>query len=647
MAFKKLFSPIRIRGVELRNRVVMAGMGTQLAVPGTSEVSEQLIDYHVARAKGGVGLNIMEVTSVDSASAPRGFLSLSDDKYIPGFRKLCEAVHAAGGKVAPQLWQGALAVSMDPAAEKLSVSDMPFGKGIVLPAISEERILSIIDAYGQAARRAVEAGVDALEFHSAHNYLPHSFLSGGFNHRTDQWGGSLENQMRFPLACIRAIRANMPDDMPLLMRVDCHDDFLENGLTIEDVITYCKRAGELGVDVIDVSRGNIFTAASMYEVPPVDVPHGINVEKAARIRKETGLLVMPAGRINTPELAEEILEKDQADLVIMARAQLADPEFCNKAKAGQLSAIRYCIGCNQGCYDYFVNPEKPHISCTRNPAVGCEAEKALTKAETPKRVLVAGGGIGGIEAATDLKLRGHIPVLCEAGDHLGGQFLLAGKAPRKDDFARAGRIAAQYVQELGVEIRLHTPVTPELIAEEKPDAVILAIGSAPIIPSFIPGADGENVFDSHSVLAGESVPAGKTVIIGGGLVGMEAAEFLSAKGSSVTVVEMKEAVLEELGSLRKIGTRMALAQEDVTILLNTACREIRAGQVLVDSPEGQKVLEADAVVMAIGSKPQPTEALKDVCREQGIPCYVIGDALAAPRLALNAIHEAYDAALSI
>lgn len=646
MAFQHLFSPIKIRGMELRNRVVMAGMGTQLAAPGTSEVSDNLIQYHVARARGGVGLNITEVCSVESASAPRGFISLSEDRYIPAFKRLCDAVHAAGGKVAPQLWQGALAVSMDPAAEKLAVSDMPLGNGNILSAITEERILAIIDAYGKAARRAVEAGVDAVEFHSAHNYLPHSFLSGGFNHRKDQWGGSLENQMRFPLACIKAIRANIPENMPLLMRVGCHDDFLENGLTIEDIITYCKRAGELGVDVIDVSRGNIFTAASMYEVPPVDMPHGLNVEPAVHIRRETGLMVMPAGRINTPELAEEILEKDQADLVIMARAQLADPEFCNKAKAGDLNAIRYCIGCNQGCYDYFVNPEKPHISCTRNPAVGREKEKALTKTDSPKRVLIAGGGIGGIEAATDLHIRGHVPVLCEAQCELGGQFILAGQAPRKDDFARAGRIAARYLQELGVEVRLNTPVTPELIEQENPDAVILAIGSTPIVPA-IPGADRENVFDAHSVLAGAEVPQGKAVVIGGGLVGMETAEYLCAKGCSVTVVEMKDAVLEELGSLRKIGTRMSLAKEDVTILLKTSCREIQEGRVLLDTSEKEQILEADAVILAIGSRPRPTERLKAVCEEKGIPCYVIGDALEAPRLALNAIHEAYDAALSI
>lgn len=646
MEFQALFSPIKIRGLELRNRVIMAGMGTQLANPETGEVTDQLIDFHVARARGGCGLNTVEVCSIDTASAPKTFLSLSEDSLIPGMTRLCDAIHAAGGKAALQLWQGALAVSMDPAAEKLVPSDMPLSAQYTLPGMTQERIESIIKAYGDAARRAVQAGMDAVEFHAAHNYLPHSFLSAAFNHRTDSWGGSLENRMRFPLACIRAIRAAIPEDMPLFMRVDCHDDLLENGLTVEDVIAFCKEAGKLGVDVLNVSRGNILTAANVYEVPPVDLPHGFNVADAARIRKETGILTMPAGRINTPGYAEQILEDDLADMVVMARAQLADPEFCNKAKAGRLSAIKYCIGCDQGCFDYFVNPAKPHISCLRNPAVGCEREKALVKAAKAKKVLIAGGGIGGIEAADDLVKRGHTPIVCEASDHLGGQFLLSGMAPRKGDFAMAARMAAQNILDIGVDVRLNTAVTPELIAAEKPDAVIIAIGSVPLTPH-IPGADGKQVFDSHAVLAGAEIPVGKVVVIGGGLVGMEVAEFLCEKGSAITVVEMKDSTLSELGTMRLIGTQMALAQENLTVLLKTTCKEIGEGWVTVETEQGEHRLDADAVVMAIGSAPRPTDRLKAACDAAGIPYTVIGDALAAPRLALDAIHEAYDAALQI
>ena len=652
MAFDKLFSPIQIRGLELPNRVVMSAMGTLFAAKSADKrsVTDKLIHYHVARAKGGCGLNTVEVCAVDKASSPKGFLSIADDQYIPGLKKLTEAIHQAGGLAAVQLWQGSLAVASDPEAEKLVPSDRKLTEQFTLPGISAERIHTVIEAFGDGARRATEAGFDAVEFHCGHNYLPHSFLSGAFNHRQDEWGGSLENRMRFPLECIRAIRANMPEDMPLFMRVDCHDDFVENGLTIEEVITFCKEAGKAGVDVLNISRGNTSSAALIFEVPPVDLPNGLNVEPAARIRRETGMLTMPCGRINTPELAEQILEQDQADLVVMARAQLADPEFCNKAKAGKLTAIKYCIGCDQGCYDYFFyglsDPKFEHITCMRNPALGEEATRSLTPAESPKKVLIAGGGIAGIEAADALFKRGHHPILCEASDHLGGQFLLAGVAPRKGDFRRAGEMAIRNVQEEGVEIRLNTPVTPELIAAENPAAVIIGIGSQPIVPR-IPGADGPNVFGSHETLDGAAVPVGKVVIIGGGLVGMEVAEFLASKGSHITVVEMKDAILTELGMLRKIGTQMAMAREDITVMLNTTCKRIEGGHVVVESEGAEKTLEADAVILAIGSKPRPSGDLQEACRQKGIPCYVVGDALAAPRLALNAIHEAYDAVLNI
>ena len=463
MALKKLFSPIKIRGLELKNKVVMSGMGTHMTGMDSSEVTQKLIDYHVARARGGVAMNTTEVCSVDAASSPKGFMAISEDKYIPGLKKLCDAVHEAGGKMCVQLWQGSLAVGMDPTAEILVVSDMPASPEYTIPGISVERIHSIVDAYGKAAKRAVEAGFDAVEFHCAHNYLPHSFLSAGINHRTDEYGGSFENRVRFPLECIAAIRENIPEEMPVFMRVDCHDDFLENGLTVEDIIAFCKLAKEKGVDVLNISRGNILTAAVMYETPPIDLPNGFNVADAARIRKETGLLTMPAGRINTPEYAEQILEEGKADLIVMARAQLADPEFCNKAQAGNLSSIKYCIGCDQGCYDYFVDPTKEHISCLRNPAVGREKEMELKKTDAPKKVMIIGGGIAGIEAADVLKKRGHEPVLYEKNDHLGGQFLLAGVAPRKQDVLMATQMAAENIKNSGVEIHLNTEITPDLI----------------------------------------------------------------------------------------------------------------------------------------------------------------------------------------
>ncbi len=649
--FDKLFEPIKIRDMELRNRVVMSAMGTTSSsnTEDGKMVTDNLVTYHAARARGGCGMNTVEVTSVDMASSPACYLSIADDKYVPGFKKLTDAVHAEGGKACLQLWQGGMAVSSDPSAEILSASPLPISPEVTIPEVTTERLNSIIKAYGDAAKRAVDAGFDAVEFHCGHNYLPHCMLSGGFNHRTDEWGGSFENRKKFPLACIRSIRANIPEGMPVFMRIDCHDDMLEGGLTVEEVIDFCKDAGKAGVDVLNITRGNISTAASIYEVAPLDIQNGFNVEVASRIRKETGLLTMPCGRINKPELAEQILEEDKADMVIMSRAQLADPEFCNKAKAGRLNAITYCLGCDQGCFDRFfmvlADPSFKHISCTRNPAVLEEATMTLKKTDSPKKVLIAGGGIAGIEAAGRLVECGHTPVIYEAGDQLGGQFRLAGIAPRKDEFRYACEKAIENLKDENVEIHLNSPVDADVIAKEKPDAVILATGSTPIMLK-VPGIENVETISAQELLGGKEVNAATAVVIGGGLVGIESAEYLASKGVKVTIVEMRDEILTEMGLLRKISTQMAMAQEPITVMTGTTCKALEKGKVIAENKDGKVEIEADVLIMAVGSRSKDVSDLEEACEKLGIPCYKVGDAKATG-LAMSAIHGAYDAVMEI
>lgn len=650
--FDKLFSPIQIRGLELKNRVVMSAMGTYEAKNSPDEyaMTDKLIGYHVARAEGGCALNTLEVCSVYQPNAPKGYPSIANDSYLPGLTDLCSAIHKAGGKACIQLWCAGLGAMSDPNATIYMPSEYDFMPGVTIPEIDENLIETIIEAYGEAAARAVKAGFDTVEFHCAHNYLPHTFLSGAFNHRSDKWGGSRDNRERFPLECIRSIRRNIPEDMPIFMRISCHDDMLENGLTIEDIIHFCRNAKEAGCDVLNVSRGNVVSAANVYEVPPVDIPNGINVEPAARIRKETGMLVMPCGRINKPELAEEILEQDKADLVVISRAQLADPEFCNKAKEGRLTSIKYCTGCVQGCLGYTMKIMEdwtiPHITCMRNPGLLEEITNPLAKTDSPKKVMVAGGGIAGIEAADMLNTRGHKPVIYESTNRLGGQFTLAGVAPRKDDFAYAAEMAVRNIEDLGIETHMNCKVTPEILKEERPDALIIANGSKPVIPR-IPGVDSEAVMESRSYLEGCDKEPKTAIVIGGGLVGIEVAETLASKGSTVTVVEMKDAILQEMVMSRQICTQMNLPQEPITVMLQTTCKEIKGNAVVVENSEGEQELTADLIVLAIGSKPVDNKELIDTCEELNIPYYVIGDAKAAPRLALDAIQEAYEAVKAI
>ena len=641
--YYKLFSPIKIRGMELKNRIILPAMGTKFSQKA-SFVTEQLINYHVARVEGGCGLNIVEVSSIHTPSAPRGFLSISEDAYIPGMKKLTDAIHDAGGKAGIQLWQGSICVGMDQTAQILVASDMPVSPEMTIPGITVEQIREVTECYGAAARRSWEAGFDCVEIHMAHNYLPHSFLSGGINHRTDEYGGSFENRVKFPLEIIQAVRANIPEDMPVFIRIDAHDDYLENGLTIEEVIAFCKLAKESGVDVLDVSRGNVITAGIKFEVPPVDLPKGFNIENAAKIRKETGMLTVGVGRLNEPDLAEQILAQDKVDMVVMGRAQLADPDFCRKVQEGNLEDIVYCVGCNQGCLDGFSDTDCPHITCLRNPALGREKECRITKTDKPESVLIAGGGIAGLEAAIIMKQRGHHPILCEASGVLGGQFLTAGEAPRKEEMKLAVLSMAKKAERLGADIRLNTKVTKEMIAEIKPHTLINAIGAKPMIPN-IPGVNLPFVVNSHDVLNGKALPAGDVVVIGGGMVGMEAAEYLAELGCKVTVLEMMKEFCMDMGSARKVCVTESIYAAGIAPVTEVTVTEIKEGMV-IGSKDGETVsYPCDYAVMAIGSKARCGKELEEACLADGVAYFAVGDAAMA-RKAINATREAFDVAMT-
>lgn len=646
MAFNDLFSPIKIRGMEIRNRIEFPAMGTKM-VKDEKVVTDQLINYHAARSLGGNGLNFTEVCSVYDKAAPKNFLALSDDKYIPGMKKLADAIHEGGAKAGVQLWLGGSAVLFGDQTSMVVVpSDFKVeGTDYVIKAASKEIINECIKAFGDAAKRAVEAGYDTVEFHAGHNYTPHSFLSKAFNKRMDEYGGSLENRARFLLECIKSIRENIPEDMPLFMRIDAHDDCVEDGLTIEEVIQFCKWAKEAGVDVLDVSRGNFSSAAVKYEVPPVDVPRGFNVENAARIKKETGMITVAVGRINDPEQADEIIRSGKADMVVMGRAQLADPEFCNKAKNGNVDDIVRCVGCNQGCYDGFTNPDAPFITCMRNPALGREAEFVIKKTDNPKNVLIVGGGVAGLEAAIELKDRGHNPILCEASDSLGGQFVLAGAAPRKEEMKEAAIAMGEMAKRKGVEIKLSTPVNAEVIKDINPDEVIIAAGAEPIKLN-VPGANLPHVTNSHDILAGKARVNGDIVVIGGGLVGLEVAEYLSGNVNKITVVEMLNEVAKDLGQLRKICVMESLYHEGIKTITEAKCVEIKEKSIVIDKNGVVEEVPCDSVIVAIGARSRNFESISDYCKENNIPYHVIGDAVRARR-ALNCIEEASEVARRI
>ena len=636
--FDALFSPMKIRGLELKNRVVLPGMNTKM-VRNKHEIGEDMIAYHVAKAKAGCALNIFEVAAVCPEPHAYMYMGLYTDKDVEELRKLTDAVHAVGGKMAIQLWHGGFTPQyFFDESNKLETPD----------TLSVERLQEIEKQFGAAAKRAADAGFDAVEFHGGHSYLPHEMLSPGTNHRTDEYGGNFENRCRFAWNCIKEIRANIPDSMPIFMRCDAVDELMQENMTEQEIVDFINRSAELGVDVVDLSRGNSMSFATVYEVPPYLLKPGFNMDNIAKIKAQVSIPVMGVGRVNTPELADKLIAEGKVDLVGIGRGQITDPQWVKKAQEGHPELIRRCIGCDQGCYDAVIDPRFKTITCTRNP-LACLEYKGLQKTESPKKVMIIGGGMGGMMAAEILKARGHEPAIYEASDHLGGQFLLAGVAPQKQEMTAAAEWEVKEVERMGIETHLNTPVTPELIAEVKPDEVIVAIGSDYVCPA-IPGA--ETAYHQYQVLTGEVKLSGNVCVVGCGSVGSEVAMLLAAQGCKVTVME-KKGVGNDLTMLRKMFIKPQFKGFGITGMSGTAVRGVEDGKKVHFVVTDRKTKEStqgsadfDAVVICMGITARGSEDLQAKCAELGVPCHVIGDAKQA-RTALWATREAAKVALDM
>lgn len=475
-------------------------------------------------------------------------------------------------------------------------------------------------------------------------------MNPSLNKRTDEYGNqSLENCCRFSLEVIREMRANMPEDMPLLMRMDAIDEMLPKVTTVEETIQFINWAEEAGVDAIDLSRGNARSLATVYEVPPYNLAPGFNMDNIAKVKKGVNIPVIGVGRVNMPALADKLIKDGEIDMISIGRAQLADPEWANKAKEGREDEIRRCIGCTEGCYDKVIDPKSTHITCTRNPMV-CLEYKGLPKPEKAKDVMVIGGGIAGMMAAEILKKRGHNPTIYEASDIAGGRFRLAGKAPKKQEFEAAIDWEIKECERLGIEIKTNTTVTPEMIAEIKPDHVVVAIGSEFATPD-LPGADGADVVTAEDVLAGKVEPKGEILILGGGLVGCETAQFLVNKGEKNVRVMDSRRVGKAMGMLRSMF--MDIEYPGKTIQKSHRSKVTAIGDHTVDykftdkfKKTSDKTRSFDTLVLATGAKSRPTADLTAKCDELGIAYNVIGDAKKV-RMGIDATADAYKVGMEI
>lgn len=644
MSCEALFQPITIGNMTLKNRIMLPGMTTRLCLDG-GYVSDEMIAYYSSIARGGCGLIVVEATSVHAPTAPKNFLRICGDEYIPGLKKLTDAVHQAGAKISVQLWQGGFcATATDMSLPAIVPSDMEF-RGVKFAGASKEVIQEVAEAFGSAAKRASEAGFDSVEFHCGHQYSPAHFLSG-FNKRTDEYGGDLEGRAHYPLDCIRAIRANVPSEFPVGMRVVAQDDCIEDGNTLDDTIAFINMAAAAGVDFVNISRGNKMTAAFRFEVPSMYIPKQFNLENAVKIKQGVTIPVVGGGRIVDPEDAVPYVESGKLDMIFIGRPLICDPELCKKAKEGRLEDIVRCLSCNQGCLDNVQQAGgSQNVTCLRNPFAGHELKRVIKQTAIPKRVVVIGGGMGGMEAARVLHERGHKVTLLEAEKELGGQFICAGQAPHKEVLAQAAKSRGEQIIRSGIDVRLGVRADEAVLEELKPEAVIVACGAQPIRLN-VPGADMEHVYDHVSVLMGQTDISGEAVVIGGGLVGIECALYLADKGCQVTIVEMKERIGADISGGQMIGIMMSLQMAKINQVANAVCEQITHEGVVVEMNGEQQLIPGKSVVVAVGSRSTEHAWAEDYCRKNGIACSVIGDAKKARR-ALQAIQEGVDAALSI
>ncbi len=641
--FPHLFSPLTIGGVAVKNRILSTAHMTTLVAGGVP--TDDLAAYHEARAAGGAGLIILEVAAVhETAIFTAHTIAAINDDCIPGYRRVAEAVHAHGCKVFGQLFHpgreilesldGSAPVSYAPSAvpnERFHVMPMPMPR---------ELIAEIVAGYGDAALRMKRAGLDGVEIVASHGYLPAQFLNPRVNLRTDGYGGDPGNRLRLVREIIADIGAKVGDEIVIGMRIS-GDEIGHEGLTTDEAVAACAALDRDGrLDYFNVIAGSSATlAGSVHIVPPMVVDKAYVAPLAARVKASVSKPVFVAGRINQPQIAEQVLAAGDADMCGMTRAMICDPELANKTREGRLDDIRACIGCNQACIGHML--QSYPISCIQYPESGRErAYGSRVPAAKPCDILVAGGGPGGMKAAAVAAERGHRVTLYEASDRLGGQALLAQLLPGRAEFGGIVTNLAREMALAGVRVITDTPVDAALVAREAPDAVVVATGARPRRPP-IEGGDEAHVVDAWQVLKGE-VNIGASVVIADwrcDWVGLGLAEKLAREGCRVRLCVngyMPGQTIQQYVRDNWIGTLHTLGVETIPYvrLMGADADSIYLEHTMSGEPV---ICEAvDTLVLALGH--ERVSGLADELADYGGEVHLVGDCL-APRTAEEAVLE--------
>ncbi len=661
MEFPYLFSPIRINGMALKNRIVMTAM--HLGYTPSGEVTKRLIDFYDTRAKGGVGLITVGGCSVDELGGMSSMIRINDDRYIFGLKRLTGAVKSSGAKIAAQLYQAGRYThsSMIGGQKPFSASAVRSRlTGETPRALDIEEIPKVQLKFAEAARRAKEAGFDAVEILGSAGYLISQFFSPLTNRRDDKYGGSPENRMRFGLEVVIEVRKAVGSDYPILMRL-AGNDFMEGGNTNREAGVFASGLEKVGVDLFNITGGWHET-----RVPQLTmfVPRQAYVYLAQGIKSVVSVPVLASNRINDPAMGEEILRNGEADLVTMARALLADADLPKKTQEGKAGLVYHCVACNQGCFDNIFR-SRP-AACLVNPRAGREDEIDMTPALKSKKVLVVGGGPGGMKAACTAAERGHRVTLVEKGQALGGQLLLNRGIPGRQEMVTVAKDLINNLKSLGVDILLGIQANRELITKMAPDAVVVATGASPILPD-ITGIEGRNVVQAWDLLDGKVGVGQRVAIVGGNGVGLETAIYLANLGTispdvlhflmanraettktltellnkgnkEVTVVEMTKTAGKDIGLSTRWTVMAELRRLGVKIMTRTRATGVTTDGLEVEREGSRDLLVADSVVIAGGSRSE--NELTDEIQEMVSEIYIVGDA-EKPRNALEAIREGF------
>lgn len=632
MKYNYMFSPGKIGSLEIKNRLLMAPMSVYLANPDGT-VSDDLIEFYVERAKGGMGLIFTEYAFVNpiGRSCPRQ-TSVAEDGMIPGLKKMADAVHKAGSKICLQIQHG----GRRSIVEATAPSPIPMLKNSETPRVyTTEEVYQLIDDFVQAAIRAKKAGYDMVEVHCSHGYLLSDFVSPRSNRRTDEFGGTVENRAKIVIEIIRGIKKNCGENFPISIRLS-GDELVTDGNKKRDAAVLAMILEDAGADMINVSCG---VCGVGHGIAPAAKETGHNVEAAEEIHKAVNIAVAVAGRITEPSYVEFLLKANKVQFVSIGRAMFADAEFANKAAEGREDEIAPCVGCLQRCYNQFGHGGR-HRGCMINPFAMRETLLKIEEAKLKKKIVIVGAGPAGLETAWIAAKRGHSVTVYDKNAMPGGQLRIAAVPPHKQQLARAVTYYAKMCEKNGVQMKFNVEVTKELLLNENPDVIILATGGIPLLPN-ISGLKDADILTNDEVLLGTSLEGDRILVLGGGLQGAETADHLGQYGYDVTIVEMKNSIALDDAEAARVMLLERLKDNNVKILTSATVKKVYNDGVDYEKDGKLETMRGfDKVVVAFGVKSH--NSLKEQLKEFKGELVVIGDASEAS----NAVDAIYQGAIT-